>query len=56
QATGLSYTNIAIGYLLSHSFPSIAIVGSHTTAQIEDVMAAADVRLSPDQMNQLEVE
>lgn len=54
QVIGLSYTEIAIGYVLSHSFPSIAVVGSHTTAQIEDVMTAADVRLSPDQMNQLE--
>ena len=54
QVTGLSYTEIAVGYVLSHSFPSIAVVGSHTTAQIEDVMTAADVRLSPDQMNQLE--
>lgn len=53
--SGLTFTEIAIGHILSHSFPAFAVVGSHTRVQIEEVMAAADVQLTPEQTEQLEI-
>lgn len=51
--SGLSLTEIALGFILSHPFPTFAIVGSHTTAQITDSMAAGTARLTPEQMHYL---
>jgi aryl-alcohol dehydrogenase-like predicted oxidoreductase len=48
--SGLTVTQVALGWLLSQPFPTFPIVGSHTIAQLRDCMSAAAVRLSPSQM------
>ncbi len=52
--TGLSVTQIVLGYLLSQPFTTIPIVGCRTVAQLQDSLSAADVRLDPDQVRYLE--
>jgi aryl-alcohol dehydrogenase-like predicted oxidoreductase len=51
--TGLSLTQIVLGYLLSQPFPTFPIVGSHTLAQLRDCMSAANVRLSAEHVRLL---
>ncbi len=50
QTTGLTITQIVLGYLLAQPFPTIPIVGCQNVAQVQDSMAAADVRLTPEQL------
>jgi aryl-alcohol dehydrogenase-like predicted oxidoreductase len=52
--TGLSLTQIVLGYLLSQPFASIPIVGCRTEEQLRDSLSAAGVRLDPDQLRYLE--
>ena len=52
--TGLSVTQIVLGYLQSQPFPTIPIVGCRTVAQLEDSLTAAGVRLTPEQIRYLE--
>lgn len=51
--TGLSLTQIVLGYLLSQPFPTFPIIGSHTREQLADCMRAADVRLTDEQVKRL---
>jgi aryl-alcohol dehydrogenase-like predicted oxidoreductase len=50
QQTGLTLTQIILGYLLSQPFTTIPIIGSHTLAQLHDSLSAAQVVLSEDQI------
>jgi aryl-alcohol dehydrogenase-like predicted oxidoreductase len=52
--TGLSVTQLALGYLLSQPFPTIPIVGCKTKAHLRDSLSAADVSLTPGQVTYLE--
>jgi aryl-alcohol dehydrogenase-like predicted oxidoreductase len=52
--TGLSTTQMALGYLLSQPFPVIPIVGCRTQAQLNDSLSAAEVSLNTDQVKYLE--
>jgi aryl-alcohol dehydrogenase-like predicted oxidoreductase len=52
--TGLSITQLALGYLLSQPFPTIPIVGCKTRAHLLDSLSAADVSLAPGQVAYLE--
>jgi len=52
--TGLSITQLALGYLLSQPFPTIPIVGCKTRAHLLDSLSAADVSLAPEQVAYLE--
>jgi aryl-alcohol dehydrogenase-like predicted oxidoreductase len=54
KETGLSITQISLGYLLSQPFVTIPIVGCHTQAQLKDSLTAAGVYLSPEQLKFLE--
>jgi aryl-alcohol dehydrogenase-like predicted oxidoreductase len=53
-ATGLSVTQIVLGYLLSQPFTVIPIVGCHTTAQLKDSLSAGDISLDPAQVTFLD--
>lgn len=48
--TGLSITQIVLGYLLSQDVPTIPIFSSRNDAQLQDTLSAADVRLTPEQV------
>ena len=45
---GTSAHRAALAYVLHHPFPTAAIIGPRTMAQLEDSCAAADVALSAD--------
>ena len=49
--TGLTLTQIVLGYLLSQPFASVPIIGPKSLAQLQDSLTAASVRLAPDQLN-----
>lgn len=53
EETGWSVTQIALGYLQSHPFPTLPIVGCKNVEHLRDSLSAADVRLSPEQVQYL---
>ena len=52
--TGLSITQIVLGYLRSQPFTTVPIVGPKSIEQLQDCLTAADVQLSPEQVAFLE--
>ncbi|ULL18780.1 aldo/keto reductase [Paenibacillus sp. H1-7] len=48
QRSGLTMTQVALGYLLAHPFPVFPISGCKTAAQLDDSCAAGDVTLDPE--------
>ncbi|MDF1515697.1 MAG: aldo/keto reductase, partial [Anaerolineae bacterium] len=50
----VSLNAVALAYVINQSFPSFAIVGSHTLAQLKDSMTAGDLILTPEQIDFLE--
>jgi aryl-alcohol dehydrogenase-like predicted oxidoreductase len=52
--SGLSLTDLILGYLQSQPFPTLPIIGCRTPDQLRDSMHAGDIRLSRDQMAFLE--
>ncbi len=50
----VSLTAVSLAYILNQPFPSIAIIGSHTKAQLTESMAAGDVILTSEQVRYLE--
>jgi aryl-alcohol dehydrogenase-like predicted oxidoreductase len=53
---GRPANDIALGYLLSQSFPVYALVGCKTPEQLRSSCAAADVRLAPEEIAYLETD
>jgi aryl-alcohol dehydrogenase-like predicted oxidoreductase len=53
EQTGLSITQIVLGYLLSQPFTTIPIIGSHTLDQLHDSLTAADVLLEEHELQYL---
>lgn len=51
--TGLSLTQIALGYLLCQPFPTVPIIGCKNAAQLNDSLSAAETKLSPSQLAHL---
>jgi aryl-alcohol dehydrogenase-like predicted oxidoreductase len=51
QQTGLSTTQISLGWLTSQPFATCAVVGPQSLAQLNDCLSAADVRLTPEQVS-----
>ena len=49
KETGLTRTQITLGYLQAHPFPVSAIVGPRDASQLADTLSAADVVLTPAQ-------
>ena len=54
EEEGVNISTVSLAYVLNQPFPSVAIIGSHTTDQIRDSMHAADLRLTPEQIRYLE--
>jgi len=54
RETGLSITQITLGYLAAHPFPVSAIVGPNSVAQLTDTLTAADSVLTAEQAAFLE--
>ena len=50
RETGLTVTQVALGYLRGQPFPTIPIIGSRNLEQLEDSMSALDVALTPEQI------
>jgi aryl-alcohol dehydrogenase-like predicted oxidoreductase len=50
EQTGLTVTQIALGYLLSQPFPTIPIFSSRNMEQLKDSLSAANARLTQDQL------
>ena len=49
-STGLTISQVVLGYLLSQPIPTVPIVGCQTEAQVRDTMSALQVTLTPDQV------
>ncbi len=54
QETGLSVTQIVLGYLISQPFTTIAIVGCQNLEQLQDSLTAGEVQLNAEQVKFLE--
>jgi aryl-alcohol dehydrogenase-like predicted oxidoreductase len=54
RQTGLSVTQIVLGYLLSQPFFTLPVIGPRTLEQLADSLTAAEVHLAPDQVKFLE--
>lgn len=54
RETGLSVTQLVLGYLLAQPFPTIPIIGCKTRAHLLDSLSGADVSLTPAQLLYLE--
>jgi aryl-alcohol dehydrogenase-like predicted oxidoreductase len=52
--SGLSITQIILGYLLSQPFATVPIIGPKHLAHLEDSLTAVDIRLTPAQLTFLE--
>ena len=52
--TGLTLTQLVLGYLLSQPFPTIPVFSARNLSQLEDTLTAAEVRLTPEQVRFLE--
>jgi aryl-alcohol dehydrogenase-like predicted oxidoreductase len=55
EETGLSVTQIVLGYLRGQPFVTVPIIGPQSLAQLADSLTAADVRLTPQQIAFLSV-
>jgi Predicted oxidoreductases (related to aryl-alcohol dehydrogenases) len=51
QQTGLSTTQIGLGFLTSQPFATCPVIGPQSLAQLRDCLAAADVLLTPEQVS-----
>ncbi len=54
KQSGLSISQIVVGYITSQPFPSFSIVGCRNMEQLEDSLTAVDVRLTPQQISFIE--
>lgn len=54
RETGLSLTQLVLGFLRGHDFPVVPIIGSRILEQLNDSLSGADVRLSAEQIRTLE--
>ena len=50
---GVPASRLALAWLMHQKIPTVPIVSFRRMAQLEDAIAAADVRLSPDEMTRL---
>lgn len=53
QQTGLSVTQVVLGYLLGQPFPVVPVVGCKTEAHLSDSLSAAEVHLTTEQVQAL---
>jgi aryl-alcohol dehydrogenase-like predicted oxidoreductase len=46
--------HVALAYVLGQPFPSVALIGPRTLGELDDSLAAFDIRLTPDELAWLE--
>jgi aryl-alcohol dehydrogenase (NADP+) len=54
QQAGISLPHLAVAFTLAHPGVTSAIIGPRTTAQLDDLLGAADVRLSADVLDRID--
>ncbi len=54
EQTGLTTSQIVLGYLIGQPFPTFPVIGPQNIAQLEDSLAAAEVALTEGQIRFLE--
>ncbi|WP_188612908.1 aldo/keto reductase [Chelatococcus reniformis] len=54
QGAGLSLTHLALGFVTAHPAVTSAILGPRTMEQLDDLLAAAEVRLSDEVLDQID--
>jgi aryl-alcohol dehydrogenase-like predicted oxidoreductase len=54
EAAGLPLTHLALAFAVAHPGVTSAIIGPHSMEQLDDLLAAADVRLSDDILDQID--
>jgi aryl-alcohol dehydrogenase (NADP+) len=54
QDAGLSLTHMALGFVVAHPAVTSAILGPRTMQQLDDLLAAGEVRLSDDVLNRID--
>ncbi len=54
EKAGLPLTHLALAFTISHPGVTSAIIGPHTTEQLDDLLAAADVTLTGDILDQID--
>ncbi|MEM1398669.1 MAG: aldo/keto reductase [Pseudomonadota bacterium] len=54
EQLGRSPIHIALAYVLTQPFPSIALIGPRRLLELEDSLSALDIKLTPDQVRWLE--
>ncbi len=52
---GVSANQVALAWVLGQPFPTWAVIGARTIAELEESVAAADLELSPDQVRWLSI-
>ena len=54
QKAGLPMTHLALAFAIAHPGVTSAIIGPHTTEQLDDLLASADVTLTDDILDQID--
>ncbi len=54
EQAGLPMTHLALAFAIAHPGVTSAIIGPHTMEQLDDLLAAADVRLTDDILDQID--
>jgi aryl-alcohol dehydrogenase-like predicted oxidoreductase len=54
EQAGLPMTHLALAFAIAHPGVTSAIIGPHTTDQLDDLLAAADVTLTDDILDQID--
>ena len=55
QQAGIALPHLALAFTLAHPGVSAAIIGPRTSAQLDDLLAGADVRLGADVLDRIDV-
>ncbi len=55
EKMGVAASHIATAYVLNQPFPSHALIGPRTVAELEDTLTAADLTLTPAQLDWLDL-
>jgi aryl-alcohol dehydrogenase-like predicted oxidoreductase len=54
SAHGVSVARVALAYVLAKPFVTTVIIGARNTEQLEDNLAAAELKLTPEQLAKLD--
>ena len=54
QKAGLRITHLSMAFAIAHPGVTSAIIGPHTTEQLDDLLASADVTLTDDILDQVD--